>query len=85
MTALPLDAGEGQPDETATARHGLRVARAALGTAEPCPDSCPICHSGWTYAGSAIGPCALCGQPCRSRDPDGRAVHPSCAAGEGEG
>jgi len=76
--ALPFE----PPDETgrATARHGLRVARAALGQDEPCPDSCTICNSGWTYSDRAIGNCSVCGEPCRSRDPQGVMRHPMCEA-----
>lgn len=67
MTALPA--------ENVVARNGLRVARAVLGTAEPCPPTCPICNSDWSYADCAIGPCEVCGEPCRSRDPEGRIRH----------
>lgn len=48
----------------------------AHGSGEPCPPTCAICHSGWTFTDHAIGPCAVCGEPCRSRDPDGLMRHP---------
>jgi hypothetical protein len=78
--------GAVQPEpDPAASRHGLAVARAALGSAEPCPPTCAICHSGWTVEDHAIGPCAVCGEPCRSRDPDGLMRHPQdCETRESE-
>lgn len=48
---------------------------------DPCPPGCPICESGWAWFAAAIGPCSACGKPCRSTDPAGQPLHPSCTVG----
>lgn len=35
-------------------------------------------EGGWIYLRSAIGPCVVCDEPCRSWDPDDRPRHPTC-------
>ena len=54
----------------------------------PCPPSCPRCFGAgaevsgqWEYFGHAIGPCASCGEPCRSVDREGRPRHPQAECG----
>ena len=54
----------------------------------PCPPTCPKCFAGhakatgqWEYFGHAIGPCAGCGEPCRSVDREGVLRHPQSECG----
>ena len=89
MTALhvqarpfPGHAPTSAPDVTKTAAGALARARRALtGNAVDCPPGCRCsvwCRDEWVYAGHAIGACETCGEPCRSTDPEGRLLHPTC-------
>lgn len=84
--ALPFESGD-QPEDrhTQAARHGLAAVRAALNSAAPCPPDCPTCSADWQVENHAIGPCCVCGEPCRSKDPAGLMRHLMCEPGEGEG
>lgn len=46
-----------------------------------CPPACRCsvwCRDEWEYFDHAIGSCSVCGEPCRSTDPEGRLRHPTC-------
>ncbi len=66
-------------DVATTAVDVLAEARSKLATAHKPGCRCSTwCRDDWTYFGHAIGPCTVCGEPCRSTDPDGRMRHPNC-------
>ena len=74
------------PAERTAARGGLAMARLHLDPAsvsedhlEHCDmgDACPFVP-GWTTSDHAIGLCVVCGERCRSKDPDGRLRHFMC-------
>jgi hypothetical protein len=73
-----------RPDLTAVAGSALAAARRQLDNpSAPVEHSadcrCSVwCRDEWTYAGQALGPCSVCGEPCRSTDPEGRVRHPTC-------
>jgi hypothetical protein len=72
------------PDLTVVAGSALTAARRQLD--HPLPPTehsadcrCSVwCRDEWAYAGQAIGACSVCGEPCRSTDPEGRRRHPTC-------
>ncbi len=56
----------------------LAEARSRLATAHKPGCRCSTwCRDDWTYFGHAIGPCTVCGEPCRSTDPAGNMRHPT--------
>jgi hypothetical protein len=75
---------EPRPDLTVLAGSALAAARRQLDHPSPPVDHpadcrCSVwCRDEWTYAGQAIGRCTVCGEPCRSTDPEGRLRHPTC-------
>lgn len=73
-----------RPDPGIVAGSALAAARRALVDA-PAPADHPAgcrcsvwCRDEWVYAGQPIGACSVCGEPCRSTDPEGRRRHPNC-------
>lgn len=67
-------------DPTEAAAQAMAAARRQLAEPLPCPPECRICHNGWETFDHAIGTCAVCGEPCRSIDEEGRQRHPTCEA-----
>lgn len=72
-------------DLAGTAGSALAAARRSLADGPPPehPADCRCsvwCRDEWTYAPTAIGACEACGEPCRSTDPEGRLLHPTCGA-----
>lgn len=62
-------------DVTASLRHA--------GTPEPTvEDERQRDEAGWIILDRAIGACVVCGEPCRSWDPDDHPRHPLCKLGE---
>lgn len=70
------------PDLAVVAANAMAEARGALVTAhEPGCQCSAWCRDDWTYAedgAPALGPCTVCGELCRSIDPEDRLRHPSC-------
>jgi hypothetical protein len=67
------------PDLVETATTALSEARGALANAHGPGCQCSVwCRNAWEYFDHAIGPCAVCGEPCRSYDEDGVMRHPNC-------
>lgn len=70
------------PDPAMLAGRAIAAARKELEPVEPCPaGECRACDAGWRYERKAIGRCCVCGQQCRSTDPDDRPRHPTCEVG----
>ncbi len=66
------------PEPATSAANVLAEARARLAKAhEPGCRCSTWCRNDWTYFGHAIGPCTVCGELCRSTDPDGKMRHPT--------
>lgn len=62
----------------AGARHALDEPPAQR-AAHPAGCRCSAwCRDDWEYFVLPIGPCSGCGEPCRSTDPEGRLLHPTC-------
>lgn len=81
---------EPRPDLSVVADSALTAARRALDALPALPADHPAgcrcsvwCRDEWVYAdrgAPSIGLCAVCGEPCRSTDPEGRMRHPTCSA-----
>lgn len=87
MTALHITdrpfRGAPAPEPTGLGRvagSALASARRTLVVPAPHPECrCSVwCRDEWVFARHAIGPCCVCGEPCRSTDPEGRMRHPNC-------
>jgi hypothetical protein len=78
-------------EPTGDVDHSAGIAEARHALVEPPkpraehPTGCQCstwCRDDWTYAAHgapALGPCSVCGELCRSIDPEGRMRHPMCA------
>ena len=66
-------------DPHAAADRAIAAARRELEPVVPCrAGECGACDAGWRYERRAIGRCCVCGEQCRSWDPDDRPRHPTC-------